>query len=241
MRQYQAMDLTKPASVKGPAGLFRKHPDAAKRRSPYFYTSDKPRALGREGFGGYLNGRADRIGEASPCDLRVIACHEVDGAHIEHTGWYSDDDCCGELMYGVVVRLPHARGFLVGWSMGANMCASIEPDIYPDAVAAARAADRVAEIAAEKERAYQAKCEARRTVDDAREQIAHARAEHSQLIRALAKGIGDDATGARMRERVRESVASARETIESTLGDFGDDILTEQYVSAASYAHTAYP
>ena len=53
------------------------------------------------------------------------------------------------------MRLPHNRGFLVGWSMGEGMISEIEYTIYDDERNAARAADSLAEEAAEKEREFQ--------------------------------------------------------------------------------------
>lgn len=78
----------------------------------------------------------------------------VDGAGIDHSGWYTDE--CGDLdkIRGLVIRLPHGR-YLAGWSMGEGMASTYDGEIYTDLVEAARAADGMAETAAEKEREYQ--------------------------------------------------------------------------------------
>ena len=53
------------------------------------------------------------------------------------------------------MRLPHNRGFLIGWSMGEGMISEIEYAIYDNGREAALAADSLAEETAEKEREFQ--------------------------------------------------------------------------------------
>lgn len=74
--------------------------------------------------------------------------------HIHHTGWYCDNFQDNKIR-GIVMRLPHDRGFLAGWSMGEKMISEIEYIIYDDESDAAYAADSIAEDVAEKGREYQ--------------------------------------------------------------------------------------
>jgi hypothetical protein len=123
---------------------------------PYYFTPGKLITDARsapEGFGGYLNKRADEISEGSFTRLRVKRADEI--IRLDHTGWYADDDGIGDTMFGVVATLPRSRGFLAGWSLGAQMATSFSRTIYETAEEAARAADREAEHASERERDYQ--------------------------------------------------------------------------------------
>jgi hypothetical protein len=84
--------------------------------------------------------------------LRWEWADEVDGSRIKHRGWYTDDYGLGEKIRGLVMRLPHGRGFLAGWSMGKSMASEIDYTIWDDAIDCARNADRMAERAAENAR-----------------------------------------------------------------------------------------
>lgn len=84
--------------------------------------------------------------------LRWKWADDVSGS-IRHTGWYCDK--FGDTtIRGIVMALPHGRGFLAGWSMGENMASGLEYRIYDDEEEAARAADSIAESMAEEEREY---------------------------------------------------------------------------------------
>lgn len=85
--------------------------------------------------------------------LRWAWCDEVCDS-IRHTGWYCDSFQDSKIR-GIVMRLPHNRGFLAGWSMGEGMISEIEYVIYNDEYDAAHAADNIAESVAEKEREFQ--------------------------------------------------------------------------------------
>lgn len=52
----------------------------------------------------------------------------------------------------IIALLPHARGFLAGWTMGKGMCASLDADIWETEAEAARAAHDMADSDAERER-----------------------------------------------------------------------------------------
>lgn len=83
--------------------------------------------------------------------LRMAWCDDIDGT-IRHNGWYLTDDGDGDTVRGIVARLPHSRGFLAGWSMGAGMASELSATIYDDESDAAQAADAGAESLAERER-----------------------------------------------------------------------------------------
>lgn len=117
------------------------------RRKPVvcgaYYHAPKPQ--GRDGgMGFYLDS------DGMP-GLRWAWCDDV--ARIRHTGWFCDDFQDTKIR-GLVMRLPHGRGFLAGWSMGEGMASEIEYSIYADEESAAWAADSLAEAAADSEREY---------------------------------------------------------------------------------------
>lgn len=106
---------------------------------PYYHA---PRPLGpHAGKGFYLN-------DSTSPDFRWEWCDGVPGANIGHTGWFLDD-FYEEKVRGLVVRLPHGKGFLAGWSMGEGMASAIGYTIYESAVDAAYNADRDARSVAE--------------------------------------------------------------------------------------------
>lgn len=95
--------------------------------------------------------------DGQPFNLRWLWCDEVADACIRHTGWFTDEYEQDETIRGIVFRLPRARGFLAGWSMGEHMASTVEYYVYADEVSAAYAADSMAENAAEEEREYRAR------------------------------------------------------------------------------------
>lgn len=82
--------------------------------------------------------------------MRWRWCDDV-ATGIRHTGWFLDD-YHHEKARGIVLTLPHGRGFLAGWSMGESMASEVESYIYESEHEAAHAADRCAELVAERER-----------------------------------------------------------------------------------------
>lgn len=78
---------------------------------------------------------------------------------LDHKGWCTDAHDDGDVIRGVVFRLPHGRGFLAGWSMGEGMASAVAYDVFEDEVDAARAADELARVAAEREMEYHAQQE----------------------------------------------------------------------------------
>lgn len=130
-------NLTRPLSARLKS---RKH------CGPYIVT---PPTAGRE------DTRFFYMGSDFAPGLRARFCDEV-AQSIQHTGWFTDEYGTGDTIRGLVFSLPHARGFLIGWTMGENMASVIDVSyIYDDETGAALAADSMAEHAAETEREYQ--------------------------------------------------------------------------------------
>jgi hypothetical protein len=96
--------------------------------------------------------------------LRWAWCDTI--AKIDHTGWFCDEYGDGDKIRGLVMRLPHGRGFLAGHSMGESMSSTVETTVYKDERDAAYAADRLAEICAEQGREYQAEQEVEREQEE---------------------------------------------------------------------------
>lgn len=115
--------------------------------------------------------------------LRWEWADEIEGARINHKGWFSDPYGDGETIRGIVFRLPKGRGFLAGWSMGEGMASEAESKIYADEIAAARAADSEAESVAEREREYQAAANAGREWAELGDEIAAARRKALAILK----------------------------------------------------------
>jgi hypothetical protein len=116
-----------------------------------YYHAPTPNNTDGRGF--YLDG-------TRAYGLRFDYCDEIEGARIHHEGWYVDDDC-SDVIRGIVLRLPHDRGFLSGWTMGQGMASAVDyAPIHDNAIDAAYAADESARIVAECEREYRAQCDA---------------------------------------------------------------------------------
>jgi hypothetical protein len=129
----------------------RERLEQRKYTGPYYWSPAKPG--GGRGFyqaSRYLG--MDRAGSSFELRLEDANDHLGHSRMSQITGYYTDED--GDTLKPIVARLPHSRGFLAGWTMGAGMCASLELDVYDTIEDAARAAHSVAEYAAEKERDY---------------------------------------------------------------------------------------
>jgi len=87
-------------------------------------------------------------------ELRWEWCDEVAGVRIDHTGWFTNQ-FQDDKIRGLVMRLPHGRGFLAGWSMGKSMASEVEYHIYDEQLDAAYAADSLAEHVAERQREFE--------------------------------------------------------------------------------------
>ena len=101
---------------------------------------------------------ADEIGNPGDSMFQLRACDVP--SSIDHAGWFTDEYGDGDKIMPVVFRLPHGRGFLAGWTMGAGMASSVEFDIYDDENEAWRAADSLACDVAEDEREHNRELEA---------------------------------------------------------------------------------
>lgn len=177
----------------------------------------KPFAIGANV--GYWNtfGRWHESPE-TPCRFVGLA-HKI--VRLDHTGWFTIDECADELAHGVVYLLPHGR-FL---ACIADPCQSnkdgtgpaiVETDrngnpcIYEDKEEAARAADQFAELYAEAERAYQEQ-ERKRTALE--ESIAGAENELTELrgdTRQLIAGIRESQLSPSLCARMRAEVVKLR-------------------------------
>ena len=137
--------------------LTRSKYDKRTSRSVYYHAPAPLTGQLHPGVGFYL----DNHGSPS----RWKWADEIKAAHINHTGWHSDEYGDSEKIRGLVVYLPHGR-MLAGWSMGEGMASAVEGDIYTDETDAARAADSIAENVAEREREYQAEQEEERRQEE---------------------------------------------------------------------------
>lgn len=124
---------------------------ARKSVGPYRWRPSKPNN-GR-GFYQSSHGLAmDRAG--SSINLRLEEANDhLRGSRLSHiSGYYCDPYGDGDTLQPIIARLPHGRGFLAGWTMGAGMCAALDSEIWETEEEAARAAHDMAERDAERER-----------------------------------------------------------------------------------------
>lgn len=128
-----------------PQGSWAKRLESYKRPvTGDYYHAPRP---GSNGKGFYLDS------DGMP-GLRWQWADEV--VRLRHKGWYCDA-FQDSVIRGVIFRLPGARGFLAGWSMGEQMSSAVAYDIHDTAEDAARAADELARIAAEEQREFEQK------------------------------------------------------------------------------------
>lgn len=104
-------------------------------------------------------------------------CDEVDGANIDHTGWFTRDDQSAK-MRGLVARLSHGR-YLAGYYSSDNGERVYLDRIYTDAEEAASDADSEAERVAEDEREYNERWQA---ANDMRDDITRRLSRVSELF-----------------------------------------------------------
>jgi len=134
-----------------PRGSFKKR--IAHMKHPFtggYYHAPTPVTGSHPGRGFYLT--SDGGGKMG---LRWKWADEVADADIQHRGWYCDD-YHDQTIRGIVMALPHGRGWLAGWSMGVDMASGVDGTIYHSEADAAYAADSMAEYAAEEQRDYEA-------------------------------------------------------------------------------------
>ena len=117
---------------------------------PYYWSPSEP----HKGRGFYQASKGlycDEAGSTFDLRLELANDHLGHGRHSYVRGYYCDEGC-SDTLRPIIARLPHGRGFLAGWTMGAGMCAAIERAVYPDAESAAYAAHSLAEYEAEEMR-----------------------------------------------------------------------------------------
>jgi hypothetical protein len=150
-----------------PRGPLPKRAKEAKNRwtSGYYH---KPTPNNTDGIGFYLSDSG-----GNPFQLRWKWCDDI-ATHIKHTGWFCDD-YQDQTIRGLVLALPHGRGWLAGWSMGEGMASEVSYYVYGSELSAAYGADSMAEHAADSEREYQAKEEAKRDAEEAEAEAIEAR------------------------------------------------------------------
>jgi hypothetical protein len=141
-----------------PRGPLPKRVQEAKRCcTSGYYGSPTPNNT--DGIGFYLSDSG-----GNPFQLRWKWCDDI-ATRIHHTGWYCDDYQDAKIR-GLVLALPHGRGWLAGWSMGEGMASEVSYHVYDEEMSAAYAADSMAEHAADREREYQAKEEEKREAEE---------------------------------------------------------------------------
>jgi len=118
-------------------GQLKKRAESRKVCGPYFQTRPNPNPINSFFY----------LGSDFMPGLRWEWADEA-SKHIRHTGWFCDD-FQSETIRGLVMTLPHGRGFLAGWSMGEHMASEVGHYIYSDKSDAAHAADSLAERVAE--------------------------------------------------------------------------------------------
>jgi len=179
-------------------------------------------------------------------------------ASLRHTGWFTDDDGCGETLRGAVWQLPsrdgcaqYVAGYLDPHNSGPALVefdvivgergghgASYEERDTQARRDAARRADSIAEREAEREREHQRKWQAARDVEDLRAEIATAREEHSALaeelraLRASHPDINAPKACAALRselQSMRRDVSRAVKRIRELIDDFGAEITGPEY------------
>ena len=154
--------------------------------------------------------------------LRFVGfADDIAGRAIEHRGWFTDCDGCGEVLRGAVYQLPGRKGrtrYLAayregsegkrGWTdMGYDGAAAIacrevfeaergDSDAPEAAREAARRADSIAETVARDQREYNDAWQAARRWSDLADDIAEIRAQARQLVADMRAAIKSGVTAA---------------------------------------------
>lgn len=142
---------------------------------------------------------------AEKAGLRFVCFADDVLTYLNHKGYFTDDDFCGEVLRGAVWQLPARNGvarFVGGYFDPCNDGAALidtdiceenarvytywdKPQDYDAARDAARMADCMAEHDAEEQREYNHYWQLSRDIEEKREEIKKARAEHSKLVQEL--------------------------------------------------------
>lgn len=126
-----------------------------KHSGPYRWCPSAP-GKGR-GFYTAMEGKGlsvDRAGSSFDLRLEEANAH-IGSSRLRFTNAYFCDDYGDCSMRPIIARLPHSKGFLAGWTMGAGMCGSLDNYIWETAGDAAYAAHDMAEREAAAEQEYQ--------------------------------------------------------------------------------------
>jgi hypothetical protein len=134
---------------------------------------------------------------------------EVNGAHIDHTGWFISDEQ-DEKTRGIVGGLTHGR-YIAGYEDAGGARVYFDR-VYDDEREAARGADREAEIVAESEREYNARWKKAQSLRDDAE-------EAEKRLRAYLAARNDKRTAAR--ELAEMEIENLR-SIRAELADYSD-------------------
>lgn len=133
----------------------RERKEARKHCGPYQWTPTQPG--GGRGF--YQSSKGlycDRSGSIFSLRLSYANEHLTYHSRLSRIEGYYCDEHGDQTLSPIIARLPHGRGYLAGWTMGAGMCASIDLTIWADEREAAIAAHNLAEMDAETSRVAEA-------------------------------------------------------------------------------------
>jgi hypothetical protein len=118
---------------------------ARKFCGPYQWSPTRP----GKGRGFYSSTRdaltIDRAGSTFSLRLESANDHLRGTRLARTTGCYCDPHGDSDTLQPIIARLPHGRGFLAGWTMGAGMAGSVSGEIYGDETDAAYAAHALAD------------------------------------------------------------------------------------------------
>jgi hypothetical protein len=143
-KEITLIDYRRPIKIRASA---RKH------CGPYKWSPSKP-MTGRGFYMAQSGGQMDAAG--STIDLRIEPANDhLIGSRLARINGYFCDAYGDETMQPIIARLPHSRGFLAGWTMGAGMCGALESTVWVEPEDAARAAHDMVERDAEREREAQ--------------------------------------------------------------------------------------
>lgn len=126
-----------------------------KSTGPYMHTVGPVSRTQSNGRGFYMDSANRMADYGSFMSLRVEDANKHLSGRLAHIDGYFVDNYCGDTLQPIILRLPHSRGFLAGWTMGAGMISTLDAStIWDDVEDAAREAHRMAERDAEAEREY---------------------------------------------------------------------------------------
>ena len=154
-----------------------------------------------------------------PDGLRYVnSAYDVSRAEhsrrVDHTGWYTDSFQDGTLS-GHVLQLPGHDGkpiYIPGTAHSDWDGITLYPlNMFDDALECAQAADSYAEHAAESEREYQAKDQAKQQIAELHEEIVTLRADARALIREMKTARNTASTYPVICKALRDKLADIRE------------------------------